>query len=155
MRAVPTQALALVKASEGFRATRNPDPSGNNQIGYGHKMLPGDSLWNAVLSEEGAESLAMEDLETAAKEITAILGDPLIENLTDGQWSALLDFVFNEGAGQFRTSTLCSKIRAGLLSSAGAEFDRWVYAADPKTGAEVKLPGLVNRRAAETALWRG
>lgn len=155
MRPVPPQALALVKASEGFRATRNTDPSGNAEIGYGHKMVPGDPLWNASLSEEGAEALAMEDLETAAKEITAVLGDPLIENLTEGRWAALLDFVFNEGIGQFRTSTLCSKIRAGLLGSAGAEFDRWVYAADPKTGAEVKLTGLVNRRAAETALWQG
>lgn len=154
MRPVPSQALALVKASEGFRASRNPDPSGNAEIGYGHKMVPGDPLWNATISEETGESLAMDDLEHVAQELEAVLGANLVENLKDGQWAALLDFAYNEGVGRFEGSTLCADIKAGNLKMAGLQFSRWVYAADPSTGAEVVLPGLVRRRAAETALWQ-
>lgn len=153
MRPVPPQALTLVKASEGFRASRNLDPTGNCEIGYGHKLLPGDPLWNATLSEESAESLAMDDLEHVAQELLAVLGDAIIENLTDGQWAAILDFTYNEGIGRFQASLLCTKIRHAQMATAGVEFDRWVYGHTPN-GALVKLPGLVTRRAAETALWQ-
>lgn len=154
MRPVPQQALDLVKASEGFRATRNTDPSGNAEIGYGHKMVPGDPLWNATLSEESAESLAMDDLEHVAQELQNVLGEPMVTGLTDGQWSALLDFTYNEGIGRFKGSTLCAMVKTGQFADAGLQFNRWIYGADPETGAEVQLPGLVVRRAAETALWQ-
>ena len=152
MRPVPQQALDLVKASEGFRASRNTDPTGNAEIGYGHKLMPGDPLWNATLSEESAESLAMDDLEHVAQELTTILGDALVSELTEGQWAALLDFTFNEGAGRFEGSTLCAMVKTGQFADAAGQFGRWVYGC--VNGSEVKLPGLVTRRAAETALWQ-
>lgn len=154
MRPAPQAALDLVKASEGYRATRNIDPTGNNEIGYGHKMAPGDPLWNASLSPESAESLALDDLDHVSQELEAVLGAPLVQSFTDGQWSALLDFTYNEGIGRFRGSTLCRKLVHGDMATAGVEFDRWVYGVDPETGAEVKLDGLITRRAAETALWQ-
>jgi lysozyme len=155
VRDVPQQALDLVKASEGFRASRNTDPTGNPEIGYGHKLTPVDPFWNAVLSEEGAAALAMDDLDHVASELETLLGSALIDNLTVGRWAALLDFVYNVGIGRFQTSTLCQKIRTGQLISAGCEFPRWVYGKDPVTEKEVVLPGLVRRRAAELSLWQG
>lgn len=154
MRPIPQEALDLVKASEGFRASRNLDPTGNAEIGYGHKLVPGDPLWNATLSQESAESLAMDDLEHVAQELHAVLGDALVAELSEGRWAALLDFTYNEGIGRFRGSTLCAMVKTGMFADAGAQFSRWVYAADPRTGAKVKLSGLVTRRAAETALWQ-
>ena len=152
MRAVPSAALALVKRFESFRATRYSDTGGLPTIGYGHKISVGDPLWNATISEETAEQLARSDLETAASELQTDLGDTLLASLTDNQWSALLDFVFNEGIGRFETSTLASLIKRGDLAGVGAQFDRWVYG--QVDGEEVQLPGLVARRAAETALWQ-
>jgi lysozyme len=67
--------------------------------------------------------------------------------LTQSQLDALADFVYNVGAGNFRSSTLLRKLNAGDTNGAAAEFDRWTYA----NGKQ--LPGLVRRRAAEKALF--
>lgn len=149
MRTPPPAALALVKISEGFAASRAADPVGVPQIGYGHKLLPGGPLWNATISEAAAEDLAETDLAKGAAQLSASLGPDIIAKLTDGQYAALLDFVFNEGIGHFNASTLCHLIQNGYMASAPDEFGKWVYAGSPP----VVLPGLVKRRAAERALW--
>lgn len=151
MRAIPQAALALVKTSEGFRAERNTDPSGYAEIGYGHKMTRNDPLWNATLSEEAAGEVAEADMELVAQELGNTLGAIVTDILTEGQWAAILDFTFNEGIGRFEGSTLCRLIRLGQMQAVASEFGRWVYA--NVGGQEVKLDGLVTRRAAEAALW--
>lgn len=67
--------------------------------------------------------------------------------LTQGQYDALVSFVFNVGETQFYRSTLLRKINAGDCWGAGAEFDRWVYAKGKR------LKGLVSRRADEREQW--
>ena len=67
--------------------------------------------------------------------------------LTQHQFDALVSFVFNLGAGNFRTSTLLKKLNARDYDGAAQEFGRWVQAGG-KT-----LPGLVRRREAESALF--
>lgn len=67
--------------------------------------------------------------------------------LTQGQYDALVSFVFNLGETKFYKSTLLRKINAGDCAGAGKEFDRWVYAGGRK------LRGLVTRRAAERKLF--
>lgn len=147
-RVVPQAALDLVKTSEGFRPVRNPDPVGLAEIGYGHKLKPGDPLWNATIDEPHAEALAGDDLDIAAIELTSILGQAQVSSLTEGQWSAILDFTYNLGSGTFEGSTLCAMIKAGQRNCA-AQFNRWVYAGQPPK----IMPGLVTRRAAEAELW--
>lgn len=147
MRAIPQAAVDLVKASEGFRATRNLDPAAYNQIGYGHKLKIDDPLWDQTLSEEDATALAVQDLELAASELLACLGLPVVSRFTEGQWAALLDFVFNEGIGHFQTSTLCYLIGHNQMLIAADQLSRWVYSKGRM------LDGLVTRRAAERALW--
>lgn len=151
MRPAPQAALDLVKTFEGFRPTRYSDTGGVQTIGYGHKLTTGDPLWNASISETSAEEVAMDDLDTTGLEIQNVLGPQQVSLFTDGQWAALLDFVFNEGIGRFEGSTLCAMIRAGQLQSAGEQFGRWVYGV--VNGVETQLDGLVKRRAAEAALW--
>lgn len=67
--------------------------------------------------------------------------------LTQGQYDALVSFVYNVGETQFYRSTLLRKINAGDCWGAGAEFSRWVYA------QKKRLPGLVKRRADERKAW--
>ena len=67
--------------------------------------------------------------------------------LTQGQYDALVSFVFNVGETKFYSSTLLRKINAGDCLGAAAEFDRWVYAKGKR------LPGLVSRRADERKQW--
>ena len=60
--------------------------------------------------------------------------------------AALGSFVYNVGAGNFQSSTLLRKAKAGDLVGACNELPRWVYAKGQK------LNGLVRRREAERQL---
>lgn len=61
--------------------------------------------------------------------------------------AAVTSFIYNLGAGRFKSSTLRRRILAGDWEGAQGEFGKWVY------GGGKKLPGLVKRRAAEAALF--
>jgi len=72
----------------------------------------------------------------------------LVESdLTDGQYGALCDFVFNVGVGNFRTSTLRKRVNARDFDRVPFEFRRWVYAGGRK------LSGLAKRREKEISLF--
>jgi lysozyme len=66
--------------------------------------------------------------------------------MTDGQKAAFVSFAYNVGVQGFCGSTLVRKANAGDMTGACAELSRWVMAGGKK------LPGLVNRRAAEREL---
>jgi lysozyme len=58
-----------------------------------------------------------------------------------------VDFCFNCGIGNFRHSTLLTKINAGDFAGAEKEFAKWTLAGGKK------LPGLVRRRAREAEMF--
>jgi lysozyme len=64
--------------------------------------------------------------------------------LTQGQFDALVDFVYNLGVGNFESSTLLRDLNAGDMDAAANEFDKW----DHVSGQVVA--GLLRRREAET-----
>lgn len=135
--------LALIERFESFKPRRYLCPAGKPTIGFGHVILPGEKIPAAITIDE-ARSLMAADLapvETCLAE--------LFPDLPQHQFDALASFVFNVGIGAFRKSTLCSRLRAGDTVGAAGQFMRWVNV-DGKP-----LPGLVKRRAAEHALFRG
>ena len=151
MRPIPLAVLTLIHQFEGdhgtFEETRTQDPVGNWEIGFSHKLAgPDDPLWDALLTLEAADDLAMRDCATAAQAICDNLG-PAIDTLTDNQYAALIDFTYNEGVHHLQNSTLAAYIRNGNLADVPDEFAKWVYA-----GGKI-LNGLVNRRNAERLLW--
>lgn len=156
MRPVPVQpCMGLIHAYEGkngtFEATRQTDPGGLPEIGWSHALSgPSDPRWDATLTLEEADALALEDLNIYAARIADTLGDAL-NSLTDGQFAAVLDFTYNLGPAAFANSTLCRLILAGNLTMAVLEFPKWVFGTID--GRKVPLPGLVRRRAAEVAVW--
>ena len=135
--------IDLVKQSEGFSAHPYKDSAGYGTVGYGHKIKAGEDFEDGLTVAE-AEALMREDLDKAAAGVNELVK----AKLTQGQFDALTDFVFNLGAGNLRNSTLLRKLNAGYGDEAPAELLRWVYA-----GGE-KLPGLVTRRQREVDLWR-
>jgi lysozyme len=127
------------------------DPAGNWEIGWGHKLASPDY---PQITPEQADTLAVADLNVAAEAVEAALSAPVASDLTQGQWDALCCFTYNEGGSAFRTSTLCRMLRLGFPASTIAQqFDRWVFAHDPKTGRVVELQGLHRRRDAEKAMF--
>lgn len=158
MRPVPDKpCMALIHAFEGkdgqHEATRTQDPGGLWEIGWSHRLSsPDDPLWDATLTRGDADTLALADLTDAAAELCTDVGDTPIGDLNDGQYAALIDFVYNEGIGQFKTSHLRALVAGGNLTLAYDEFPRWVYGT--VDGQHVVLQGLVRRRAAEQDIWR-
>lgn len=137
----PSQAaIALVKASEGMRLQAYQDGRGVWTIGWGHT----DGVHEGMrITEQQAEEFLAADLAAAGRWVSILVKVPLTQN----EFDALTDFVFNEGPEHLRVSTLLRLLNAGQKQAAAAQFKYWNLA-----GGKVE-PGLVTRRAAETSLF--
>jgi len=137
----PSSACAdLVKASEGCVLTAYRDSVGVLTIGYGHTR--GVNV-DQVITQEDADLLLESDLDDAAESVRKLVS----VNLTQGQFDALVDFVFNLGEGRLRDSTLLRLLNEGRYGEAAVQFKFWVIAGGHP------LPGLIKRRAAERAMF--
>lgn len=140
-------AATLATSFEGFSSAPYRDPVGVWTIGYGSTR---DSFGEPVtgaseaISEASARQLLSRDMHAAFEALAVDVKVPL----TTFQRAALGDFVYNLGAGNFRSSTLLRKLNAGDYAGAAAEIDKWDQA-----GGKV-LAGLLRRRQAETKLFQ-
>lgn len=136
----------MIRRFEGFRATVYEDAAGLDTIGYGHLITDADrrlGLHLRTLTEGEATEILRADLARAEGAVNRLVTVPLVE----GEFDALVSFVFNLGEGAFRGSTLLRKLNAGDRASVPAELARWT-----KAGGR-DLPGLVSRREAEGAMF--
>ncbi|MHA7873368.1 MAG: lysozyme [Hyphococcus sp.] len=134
----PSDAIVdFIKAKEGFSARAYLDSANVWTIGYGHTgeaAKPG-----ATISRDQADDLLKDDMAVAVAGVRRRVK----VNLTQGEYDALVSFVFNLGETKFGSSTLLRKLNSGDYAGAAKEFPRWVYA-----GGE-RLAGLETRRAQE------
>lgn len=130
------EGLDLIKSFEGCRLEAYQDSVGIWTIGYGH--IDGVAEGDTCTSEEADEFLR-KDLNRAETCVDKSVAAPL----TQGEFDALVSFVFNLGCGALHGSTLLRKLNAGDFDGAGMEFLRWNRAG----GHE--LAGLTRRREAE------
>lgn len=133
-------AIDLIKRYEGLRTTAYKCPAGRWTIGYGHTS---NVRVGQRCTETQAELWLMDDLRESEQAVDYLVKVPL----TDNQRGALVSFVFNVGAGNFRASTLLKKLNIRDYDGAADEFRRW-----NKAGGKV-LAGLTRRRDAEAALF--
>lgn len=115
-------------------------------IGYGHRtksVSAGDTI-----TREEADELMYQDLYEVIERIKYSVSMRIYNRLNAGQLTALVDFVYNVGIGNFNRSSLKKKILRNLNDpTIPYEFERWVYAGGRK------LQGLVTRRAYEADCW--
>lgn len=143
--------LAAIRAHEGLRLEAYPDPGSADglpiTIGYGSTRRLDGSAWKLgdKITEAEATTLLRRDVSDAEVTVNRLVTVPL----TQGQFDALVSFVFNVGAGAFKGSTLLRLLNAGDYTGAAAQFARWVNN-DGKP-----LSGLVRRRNAERAMFEG
>ena len=136
--------IELIKSFEGFRATPYEDVAGKMTIGFGHLILPGE-VFGALSSVEATALLIRDIAEKAEKWIDLYVK----VNLTQNEYDALCSFVYNVGAGNFRSSTLLDKLNQFEKPSVPTEMLKWCKAG----GATVK--GLLQRRQKEADLFQG
>jgi len=94
------------------------------------------------ITKAEAEKIFKADIKKYVDEVNALVTREVMQN----QFDALVSFHYNTGA--LGKSTLLKKVNAGQFDQVPAEFMKWVN----DNGRMV--PGLVNRRRAEVALWR-
>ncbi len=135
--------LALTKQFEGLRLGAYQDCAGVWTVGYGHTgrdVQPGRHV-----SEFEAEVLLRVDLRDAVLCVNRYAEVPLAQH----QFDALVDFCYNAGRGNFMRSSLLGKVNLQDFEGAAVQFGLWVNV------DQQPVPGLVRRRAAEAAMFRG
>lgn len=128
--------LALTEGFEGCKLTAYQDPGGVWTNGYGntHGVIPGSTITQAQ---------AIIDLRANVQNAVNTVNRLVTIKLTQGEFDALVDFVFNAGPGNFAESTLLKLLNAGDYHHAALEFDKW-----DRCNGKV-LAGLLRRRQAE------
>jgi lysozyme len=110
-------------------------------IGYGHTgpdVTPG-----LTITRETALIFLQRDLTNASRCVSRLIDVPLTQN----EYDALVDFVFNLGCGTFYTSTMRKLINNGEIQSAALEFEKWDHASGKV------VAGLLRRRQAEEKIF--
>jgi len=133
-------AYALIKKYEGLRLKSYQDSVGKWTIGYGHTR---NACPDKEITIREAEMFLKWDVEDAEMGINKLKLD-----LTQNQFDALVDWVFNLGIGNLRRSTLL-KIMSQNPNDPNIrkEWIRWCRAGG------VILNGLVQRRNEEIDLY--
>jgi lysozyme len=134
--------LDLLKKSEGFRNHAYLDAAGIPTIGYGHRILPTESFPNGIDQAQGSEML-LRDLAQAERAVKRLVRVALAQ----GQYDALVDFVYNLGPNRLAASELLEKLNKGRYDAAAVELLRWDHTGT-KENASLKA-----RREAEFHLW--
>lgn len=140
------QGLDLLKRSEGLELMPYRDTAGLLTIGYGHKIIP-PATFDSGITLAVAEQMLGYDVQLAEKIVTNLVKVPL----TQGQFDALVDFVFNLGGGRLAHSTLLVDLNLGRYDTAAEQLLLWDHGFED--GKEVELAALKARREAEFALW--
>ncbi len=135
--------LALTKEFEGLRLEAYRDSGSIWTIGYGHTGR--DVRPERRVSEFEAEVLLRTDLRDAI----ACVNRAVDVEIAQHEFDALVDFCYNVGRGNFERSSLLGKVNLEDFAGATVQFGLWVNV-DMKPVA-----GLVRRRAAEAAMFRG
>jgi lysozyme len=139
-------AAALCRRFEGLYLKPYLCPAGVPTIGYGATFYEDGTrvtLKDPAISRERAEALLLWHLLNVYLPAVAAL----CPDVDDAErLAALIDFTFNLGAGNLRSSTLRRKVNAGQWDQVPGQLLRW-----NKAGGQV-LRGLTLRREAEAAM---
>lgn len=138
--------IAVLKYFENCSLSAYPDPATGGApwtIGWGHTGP--EVAKGLVWTQAKADAQLLADL--AEREMAVSCAVTTI--LSQGQFDALVDFVYNLGVGNFEGSTLLKLINANDMAGAAGQFARWNRAAGKP------MRGLTRRRAAEVALFAG
>ncbi len=109
-------------------------------IGYGHTGP--DVHQGLIWTKDQAEAALRGDIQKAVANVNQWCTR---DDITQGEFDAMVDFAFNCGVHNLDGSTLLKDVNVGNFAAAAAEFDRW-----SRAGGQV-VAGLLRRRLAEKA----
>lgn len=138
-RTISAAGIALIKRFEGCRLTAYKCSAGVWTIGYGHTS----GVYAGMrITQAQADALLRQDLEKFERYVNSTAYVPITAQLNDNQFAALVSFAFNCGQGKLKR--LCAGRNTAQIAAAMPQYCK---------AAGRKSPGLVQRRAAEVALF--
>ena len=142
---VSPSGVDLICNFEGLRLKAYDDGVGVWTIGFGTTKYP-----NGIRVKKGdtctldqAKAYMQNDLKSFEQTVNNTVKVPLNQN----QFDALVSLAYNIGSNAFKNSTLVKRLNEGNYKAAANQFNAWVNAGGKR------MQGLVNRRAAERALF--
>ena len=141
---IPKNTIELVKIFEGFNSRPYLCPAGIPTIGYGSTVYPNGvkvTLKDKPVRKERAIEIMEWELNKSL--MSTIRYCPILATTSENRLGAIVDFVYNLGAGRLQQSTLRRRINAKQWEEVPKELNKWVY------GGGKKLRGLILRRQAE------
>lgn len=144
---VSPKGIDLIKQFEGCKLTAYKDGGGVWTIGWGHTSAAGapEVKEGLTITQQQANKILADDLAKFSEGVAKLIK----VEISQDQFDALVSFAYNVGLGAFGSSTLLKKLNAKDFEAVPAQLMRWTK----DNGKEVG--GLVRRRRAEAALWRG
>lgn len=140
------------------------DGSGIMTIGYGHaREIDGVPIKRGdTITESQAQALLDADIKIAEDAVKDNVDEGII--LTQGQFNALIGFVFNKGSEALANSTLLKEINKNNITGAASQFERWVYTNQTDEygqivynengrAKKVKSEGLMARATRDSAMY--
>lgn len=151
-------AESFIKQNEGFKEKVYTCTAGKKTIGYG--------FTHPSLTARGRMTEAEADaaLRWYINEYRKVLKKYVKVSLATNQEAVLLDFIYQFGEHNFRTSTLLKKLNKGMYHGVPYELSRWVYQKKldskgrPVRDARgrvvrIKSKGLINRANRRINMW--
>jgi len=150
---ISQKGVEFIASFEGYhRELPNGDcttyycPAGVLTIGYGcTEGIREGEVWTRQ------QALDRFKLELAKHE--AAVNRVVTVDMTQNQFDALVSFSYNCGVYALGASSIVKKLNAGDPAGASRSFALYNKARNPRTQQLVVLPGLVRRRAGETAMF--
>lgn len=133
---ITKEAFELIKEREGFRDTPYYCSANKLTIGYGHVILPDDTILGVTIFRNSnggvktakgkinkgtGDNLLKKDITRFEKEVEKLL----THKTTLNQFSALVSFAFNVGTNALKNSTLLKYHNQGEFALASFEFMKW------------------------------
>ena len=119
--------LMFLQQQEGYSDAVYLDIDGNPTGGWGHLLSEEEKVkWpvGTVLSQGDWLQILDADVEIAEKGVSNQVSVPLSQN----QFDALVDFVFNLGERNLEISTLLKDLNNGNYNAAAAQIPLWDHA---------------------------
>jgi len=144
---VSNNLIELIKKFEGFSKIPYLCPANVPTIGYGSTRYA-NGVKVTLKDNPITELQAIELLKDTLKQYELAVDSYCRDDINQNQFDALVDFAYNCGNANLKSSTLLKKVNANPNDiTIGLEFAKW-----NKGGGKI-LNGLVKRRAAESELY--
>jgi GH24 family phage-related lysozyme (muramidase) len=149
--------ISFIKRYEGVSKTVFSDVAGLLAIGIGHQMTSDEIKGQFVkingaqvpltqgLTDQQVDELLQQDLVSVQQTVR----NGVTVKITQAQFDMLVSICFNINENKFKSSAILKELNLGNFDKVPVEFMRWI-----NISGKIRQ-GLVNRRRAEAANFRG